>query len=250
MKSSWLVCSRRLARPRVRLVCFPYAGGAATSFHGWSVGDDVEVHALALPGRSGRLREPAIRDLGALADAISAELAALEGPLAFYGHSMGSIVAWEVAHRLIEAGRRDLVGLAVAARGAPDTLRVVEPVSGLDDRGLVRALGQIYGADLKVFDDPELAELVLPAVRTDLAMHESYRYVPRPPLGIRVLALGGMADIAAPRGLVEGWRAFTTGRFESKFFTAGHFFLETHRAEVLARLAAWLAPPAGAPPAT
>ena len=245
MNSSWLMCRRPIARPRVRLVCFPYAGGAATTYHGWSVGDDVEVHAISLPGRSIRLREPLIRDLCALADAISAELAALEGPLVFYGHSMGALLAWETAHRLIAAGRSDLIGLAVAARGSPDSPRLVESVVGLDDRGLVRALGQIYGADLKAFADPELAALVIPAVRADLAMLDAWQHVPRPPLPIRMLALGGTTDISAPRGVVEGWRAFTTGGFESGFFPAGHFFLETHRAEVLALLAAWLASPVG-----
>jgi len=245
MRSNWLMCLGPMARPRARLVCFPHAGGAATVYRGWSVGEGIEVHALALPGRSLRLREPPIRELGALVDAIAAELLALEGPLVFYGHSLGAIVAWETAHRLIAAGRRDLAGLVVAARGAPDSPRFVESIAGLDDRSLVRALGQLYGADLQAFEDPELAALVIPSVRTDLAMHDAWQHVPRPPLAIPVLALGGTADIAAPRGVIEGWRAFTTGPFESQIFTAGHFFLETHRAELLARLAAWLAPLVG-----
>jgi surfactin synthase thioesterase subunit len=240
MKSSWLVCSKRVARPRARLVCFPYAGGAATSYHGWSVDDDVEVHALALPGRSSRIREAPLRDIAVLLDAVGAELAALEGPLAFYGHSMGALVAWETAHRLLAAGRRDLLGLAVAARGAPDAPRLVETISVLDDRALVSALGRVYGADLTVFRDPELAALLIPAVRADLAMHETWRPRPRPRFGLPVLAFGGTRDLAAPPGMMEGWREFTTGPFEHHTLDAGHFFLETHRAEILARLSAWL----------
>jgi surfactin synthase thioesterase subunit len=242
MKSSWLLCPRPIARPRARLVCFPYAGGAASPYHGWTIGDDVEVHALALPGRAFRLREAPLRDMAALVDAICAELAALGGPLVFYGHSMGALVAWETAHRLSAAGRRDLAGLVVAARGAPDSPRLVESLIGLPDRALARALGRIYGADVRALDDPELAELVLPALRADLALLEAWRLVPRPPLAVRVLALGGTADPAAPRDEIEGWRAFTTGAFESDYLAAGHFFLETHRGKLLARLAAWLSP--------
>lgn len=241
MKSSWLVCPRPIARPRARLVCFPYAGGAATAYHGWSVGDDVEVHALALPGRSFRIREPPLRDMAALIAAISAELATLPGPLVLYGHSMGALVAWETAHRLLAAGRRDLVGLAVAARGASDAPRLVESIYELEDRDLVSALGRIYGADLTVFQDPELAALLIPAVRADLAMHDTWRFRPRPRFALPVLALGGARDAAAPPEMMEGWRELTTGPFERHTLDAGHFFLETHRAEVLARLAAWLA---------
>jgi surfactin synthase thioesterase subunit len=240
MKSNWLVCPRPIARPRARLVCFPYAGGAAATYHGWSIGEDIEVHAVALPGRAQRLREPLLRDGGVLVDAISAELWALDGPLVLYGHSMGALVAWEVAHRLRAAGRRDLAGLVVAGRGAPDTPRYVESVYTLGDPELPAALGRIYGADQAVFQDPELAALVLPAVRADLAMHDTWRVAPRAPLDVRVLALGGTSDIAAPREAMERWREFTTGPFESGFLEAGHFFVETHRAEVLARLAAWL----------
>lgn len=242
MDSPWMVCARPLVAPRARLVCFPYAGGAATAFHAWRVGDEVEVIALALPGRSFRLREPPIRDPEVLVEAICAELAALEGPLVFYGHSMGALIAWETAHRLIAAGRRDLTGLVVAARGAPDSPRLVESLTAHDDRSLVRALHRIYGADTTVLEDPDLAAMVLPALRADLTVHETWRAVPRPPLALRMLALGGTADGAAPPGAIEGWRAFTTGPFEARFLTAGHFFLETHRAEVLAAITAWLGP--------
>lgn len=233
--TSWLVCPTPIARPRARLICFPYAGGAASAFHGWRVGPGVEVSALALPGRTFRIREPPLREMGALVDAICAELARLDGPLVFYGHSMGSLVAWEVAHRV-----PNVIGLAVGARGAPDA-PVGAALTALDDRGLIAALARIYGADVSAFDDPELAELALPALRADFTVLERWQLVPRPPLSIGLLALAGARDLAAPPAAVAGWRAFTTGRFETDQLAAGHFFLETHRAEVQARLAAWVA---------
>ncbi|GGU31783.1 thioesterase II family protein [Lentzea flava] len=211
-----------------RLVCFPHAGGAASwyqpfaqAFHG-----RAELVAVQYPGRQDRRSEPLIDDIRRLADAI-APLLSRDRPLHLFGHSMGAMVAFEVALR------HEPDHLFVSGRRAPQIVRD-DRVHQRDDAGLLAEVRKLAGTNARVFDDEELVRMVLPAIRADYRAAETYRYRPGPPLGCPLTALTGDADPKASVHEVEQWRERTTGPFALKVFPGGHFFLSDNRSAVAA----------------
>lgn len=226
---------------RQRLVCFPYAGGVAKYYRAYarSLSTCARVLAVQYPGRQERLHEPAIDDLDELTQlVVDAVLPLADRPLAFFGHSMGAALAFEVARRLEDKGVV-LENLFVSGRRAPSRHRN-ERTHRLPDTmllGSVRALAGV-SATLPGFD--AFARKALPLIRADYRAAETYRYVPGPPLTCPVVALTGDADPLAAVDDVAVWGDHTTGPFELKVFPGGHFYLDEHRADVVEVLAAHL----------
>ncbi len=219
------------------LVCFPHAGGSASYWRGLAVelADDADVLAVQYPGRQDRYREPAVADLHRLADLIAGVLGGSGGrPRVLLGHSMGASLAYEVAVRLSRTpgGGPDL--LIVSARRAPSA---PEPGWGWvgDDAALVARVRALGGTDAAFLDDPELRELVLPALRGDYRALATYRGTPGRPLSCPVLALAADGDPEAPVRQVEAWQGHTSGDFRLRVFEGGHFYLSS-RVEELAGL--------------
>lgn len=214
----------------LRLVYFPHAGGAANSGFQLSAAlpPVAEVISVQYPGRHDRFGEPHLDSLTALADEITPWLDALDDkPMAFFGHSMGSVLAFEIARRLqAEAEDEDAAPthLFVSGRRAPTIVRE-ERVHLMDDAGLVADLRVLQGTDDSVFDDPEVMRLVLPAVRADYRAIETYVYEPGPPLACPVTAVIGDSDPRVDRAEAEPWRQQTTGEFRLEVFPGGHFYL-------------------------
>jgi surfactin synthase thioesterase subunit len=218
----------------MRLVYFPHAGGAANSSFQLSAAlpPVAEVVSVQYPGRHDRFGEPCVDSLGTLADEVTPWLDALDDkPMAFFGHSMGSILAFEVARRL-RAEQGDVGGgaasapthLFVSGRRAPTIFRE-ERVHLMDDGGLVDDLRALQGTDDSIFDDPDVMQLVLPAVRADYRAIETYVYEPGPPLACPVTAVIGDSDPRVDRADAEAWRQQTTGEFRLHVFPGGHFYL-------------------------
>ena len=227
----------------VRLVCFPHAGGAASYYVplARALTPGIEVLAVQYPGRQERHREPVVDDIHRLADHIYAARSGWLGePYAFFGHSMGAILAYEVARRIAAAAEPGPVCLFVSGRRSPASRRV-DNVHLRDDAGLVAELRKLGGTDRRFLEDPELLAMILPATRGDYKAIETYAYRDGPPLACPVVALTGDAD---PNTTVEeaaAWRAHSTGPFDLRVFAGDHFFLEPHRAEVARLLAGELA---------
>jgi surfactin synthase thioesterase subunit len=206
---------------RVRLVCFPHAGGSATFFHPLSrlAPPGVQVLAVQYPGRQDRHAERCVTDIAEMADMIAAELADLaDRPLALFGHSLGATVAFEVARRL------PVQLLVASARHAPARHRTQSPPTE-DDRSLVAGLRETGGMSAAALADAELLRMVLPVVRADYTAAATYRYRHGPALACRILALAGDADGLVDVVEMENWRGHTQDRFELMVFPGGHFYL-------------------------
>ncbi|MFD2768339.1 thioesterase II family protein [Micromonospora eburnea] len=228
---------------RVRLVCLPHAGGAASYFFPVSraLTADIEVLAVQYPGRQDRRTEPFIRTIDELADAVTAVLAevARNGPLALFGHSMGAVLGFEVALRLERTGVVP-AALFVSGRRAPSTDRD-ERVHLLDDAGVLAEVRSLSGTDARVMDDDELVRMALPAIRNDYTAIETYRCQPGPPLSCPIHAMVGDADPKATIDEVRAWRDHTDADFELHVFPGGHFYLDQQSTAVLAEITKVLA---------
>ena len=227
--STWLRRFHESPAAVVRLMCFPHAGGSASYFFPLSkrLSPGIDVLGVQYPGRQDRYREPRIEDLGELADRVHEAVAEVTDlPVAFFGHSLGATLAFEVTRRM---ARPPLV-LFASARRAPSRQRPPsEYVHVLDDDGVVEEVLRLSGGENTMLADDELRALFLPTLRSDYRAVETYR--PDPPdaaVACPIVAVTGDADPMTPVDIAALWRAHTTGDFTLKVFPGGHFYLEQH----------------------
>ena len=232
----------RAGTPALRLFCFPYAGGGAQVFRAWpgELPPWVEVCAVQPPGRGARMSEPPYKRMTELVPALADALApALDVPFSFFGHGLGALVAFETARRLREERGVEPALLAVSAQRAPQLPRTEPPAYDLPDDEFVELLRRLRGTPDEVLAHPELLNLMLPILRADFELAETYAYAPAAPLACPVVAFGGLADHRVRREELEAWREQTGARFMLRMFTGvgDHFFINEHRALLLRSLA-------------
>jgi surfactin synthase thioesterase subunit len=189
---------------------------------------DIDLLPLSLPGHDGRLNEPLSTDLIILANELSEELnqRALDRPFVLLGHSMGGLLAYEIARALRKRGHEMPRLLVITGCRPPHTIVVKQPLYALPDKELIDVLQERYGGiPPAVRDNPELQELLLPALRADFQMIETYRYAEAPPLDAPLLVLGGTDDPAVSASDLSDWRRYTTQRCNVRLLPGGHFFL-------------------------
>jgi len=237
MSDPWLWTPRPVARSRARLFCFPYAGGSATAYRTWPDGlpPDVEVLAVQLPGRGPRLHEPPIVRPGSLLDQLEGALSRyLDAPFAFFGHSMGAQIAFDLTRRLRRRGRPMPAHLFVSGRKAPGRpVSSVPPSGPRSDADLLTKLRLYGGTPEGVLENEELLELILPPFRADLELLDAWRDDPEPPLAVDMTVLGGHDDPSPAVADLDGWRDQTRGPCAVHVFPGGHFFLHAEEAAVL-----------------
>jgi pyochelin biosynthesis protein PchC len=229
---------------RTRLVCLPHAGGSASFFFPLSaaLAPAVEVLAVQYPGRQDRRAEPCVRTVDEMADRVVGVLRASEGdrPVALFGHSMGALVAFEVALRMEQDGGVPPVGLVASGRPAPSVHRE-ERAHLLDDAGLIAEIRSLSGTDATLLGDEELLRTILPPLRSDYRAVGSYRYRPGSRLRCPVSAFVGDRDPRASREDADAWREMTSASFRARVFPGGHFYLDVRRDEVAEALSGELA---------
>ncbi|MFE3761196.1 thioesterase II family protein [Streptomyces sp. NPDC059104] len=234
------VFSRR-THARSRLICFPHAGGAAGGYRQWSLDApwDVEVYGVQYPGRGDRFGEPAATDMESLLDDIVPALTragAGDGPAStvLFGHSMGAAVAYEAARRLAVTGSPP-AALVVSGQPAPSRTRGGDLHRAADGEFLAE-LRRLGGTASEVMGNSTLLDALLPAIRSDYRLIETYRPLPGGTLGIPLTVLYADDDPEVTADEAVAWGGVTTGSCAVEVFTGGHFYLETRRATVLPRV--------------
>lgn len=243
--NGWAVYPSRNPSARLRLFCFPYAGGGATVFSAWARGlpPEVEVVAVQPPGREARIVEKAYGDLAQLVDAMYPELLPhLDRPFAFYGHSNGGLMAFELARTLRRTGGPMPRHLFVGGRPAPQLDVEEEQIHALPHDEFLAALRRFAGTPEEILQNAEIMELIEPVLRADFCLGETYAYAPEPPLDLPVSAYGGVRDDEVTPEEVEAWGAQTSRAFHLKMFQGDHFFINGNRAEVLQEISRELRP--------
>jgi medium-chain acyl-[acyl-carrier-protein] hydrolase len=236
----WATFPRPISRPRLRLFCFPYAGGSSLIYRQWPDGlpADVELCAVQLPGRGNRLREPAYTQLLPLVETLSEVLLPyFDVPFAFFGHSMGASIGFELARRLRHTRAPEPFHLFVSGRRAPQSPETDPPSYHLPEPAFIEQLRQLNGTPQEVLEHPEIMQLLLPLVRADFQLIQTYVYEPGSPLSCPITAFGGIQDPDAGRDLLELWREQTTADFSLQMFSGDHFFLHASRALLLESIA-------------
>lgn len=233
--NKWISVYHPAPRSAVRLVCLPHAGGSASFYFPVSraLAPGVEVLAVQYPARQARRLEPGIDNIPDFADQIFAVLRGLDDkPVAFFGHSMGAVLAYEVALRMQRAGLPSPVRLFASGRRAPSRYRDERVHEGTDAE-VVAELRRLGGPNPAMLADPEMLEIILPAIRSDYTAIERYRHEPGRTLDCPVTALIGDDDPRVTIDEAKAWAEHTTGPYDLETFPGGHFYLVDHGARVI-----------------
>jgi surfactin synthase thioesterase subunit len=236
IRSLWLPARRTNTNARIRLFCFPYAGGNESAYRNWQqkLPETIEVLPVQLPGRGVRMKELPYSELRPLVEAATETLTAeLDKPFAFFGHSMGGLIAFELARELRKQHGLQPARLFISAKCCPQQRSDDPPVRELSDNQLVEVLHRQNGTPIELLSDTELIQLVLPILRADMALCNSYLYQAGPPLGCPITVFGGLEDNVCSRACLEGWREHTTGRFRLRMLPGDHFFINNWISSVL-----------------
>lgn len=204
----------------------------------------LELSAIQLPGRGARLREAPIASIPALTKEIVSELAPyLDRPYAFFGHSMGAVLALEVAQAAKKAGREGPAHLFLSARRPPHLPRLEADLHRLPDEAFLKLLGARFGGvPSEVLQEPELLALVLPALRADITALETFIAQEIQPVTCPITAYGGDGDRLVTAGQLDAWREYTSAAFRVRQFQGDHFYLNSVRAQLLSDIVETLAP--------
>jgi len=225
----WVVKPRPVTSPDVRVICFPHAGAGAAVFMGWvdQLPPTAELCAIRFPGRENRLDEPLIDDLPSLVDRLGAVLSPLlDRPFVLFGHCSGSLVAFELARWLRAHKRPQPDLLVVSSIEAPALHPVAAPLHQLPRDELIHQVAEFGGLPPQVLEDPEMRDMVEPALRSDTRMAESADYVEEPPLEVPITVIGGLRDHLVSLESMAAWRWETSCRFSLHMLPVGHFVLD------------------------
>lgn len=222
----WVKCPNPNPQARLRLFCFPYAGGSALNYRAWSeaLPTAIEVCPIELPGRGTRIMEPPFAQLIPLVEAIASSLFPyFDKPFAFFGHSMGGLVSFELA-RLLRKQQRQPIYLFISAHRAAQIPALAPPRHTLPESQFLAEIRRFNGSPEAVLNNTELMKLLLPTLRADFAVLDTYQYLPEPPLTCPIAALGGMQDAEVSYEQLQAWEKQTTAAFLVHRFPGHHFF--------------------------
>lgn len=227
---------------RLRLFCLPYAGGSAQIYAGWRtrLGGGIDVRPVELPGRGSRFHEPPVDDVDRLttdlARTVAREVTREPGPFALLGYSYGSVLAFEIARRLEHLDGLRAEHLLVAAVRAPVWPGPLSPVAQLSDERLRARLDALGGTPPELLADDDFMALMMPVLRADFGIADSYLLRSGPIVSCPLTVFGGTEDHGVSRQALEAWQECTTGHFALHYLPGGHFFLRSAETQFLDRI--------------
>lgn len=234
-ESPWIAYAKPNDLAALRLFCFPHAGGGAGAFRSWVTGlaPEIEVLPVQLPGRETRFLERPYDTLETLLDDLVVGIRPLlNKPFAFFGHSLGALVGFELARRLRQEGYSP-THLFVSGYGAPHLPVKLPPMHHLDDAQFAAALQELDTVPTAVLENDELLALLLPMLRSDFAVYERYTFQNAEPLNCPITMLGGEDDPLVSSEMLAGWSAHTTQPGQMHLFAGDHFYLQGQETAVL-----------------
>ena len=232
----WVNCAQTNPQAQMRLFCLPYAGGGALSYRGWSdsLPRSVEVCAIELPGRGSRLRDTLFTRIQPLVEKIAENiLPLLDKPFALFGHSMGALLCFELTRFLRKEYNINPVHLFVSARRAPQIDSSKTPMHDLPETEFLIELGRLNGTPQDILENAELMQLLIPILRADFEVIETYIYQELKPLDCPITAFGGLSDPEVSIDEIKAWAKQTNGTFSMKMFTGDHFFIHSAQLQLL-----------------
>jgi medium-chain acyl-[acyl-carrier-protein] hydrolase len=221
---------------RMRLFCFPYAGGAAAIYQGWpeQLPAAIEVCPVHLPGRGLRVNERAYTQVSDLVrDLTPAILPLLDKPYAFFGHSMGGLISFELARELRRQNAPAPAHIFISGRKAPQTPQLEKLIYNLPEHEFVETLLRLNGTPREILENKELMCIMIPLLRADFELCERYLYVDESPLDIPITAFGGIQDFDVDLAHLQAWSEQTTGSFVRRLLPGNHFFLHSQASLLL-----------------
>lgn len=230
-RSIWANCPMPDVNARSRLFCLPYAGAGASIYRAWpgALRNAAEVWPVHLPGRERRLSDPAAETIENLATRTAKGIAAhLDRPFVLFGHSMGALICYEVARALRRLGLRQPDALMLSGYGGPHLPDNRPPIHALPDEAFKDAVAALDGTPRDVMDHDELMELLLPLLRADFKLVETYRHRSEAPLDVPIFVYAGRDDRDTPQEALEGWAHCTNRPVSITVFDGGHFYVRDH----------------------
>jgi medium-chain acyl-[acyl-carrier-protein] hydrolase len=246
--TTWLGFHKLNPDASLRLFCFPYAGAAAVVYREWPkyLPSSIEVCAIQLPGKGHRMHEKSFTNLQQLVRVAATHLLPiLDRPFAFFGHSMGASIVFELAHLLREEHGLEPEHLFISGRSAPQLPAATRITYNLPKDEFPAELSHLNGTPREVLENQTFIRLMMPVLRADFELIETYTYMPKRPLDCPITVFGGMLDTEVGLEKLEPWREHTIAKFSLFMLPGDHFFLHTSRLRLLKAISEGLAQTAG-----
>jgi medium-chain acyl-[acyl-carrier-protein] hydrolase len=236
ISSSAIYIPKPNSRADIRLFCFPYAGSGTLAYRRWidDLSEKIELCMIRLPGRESRLNEPPFIELTPLVEYIAESIVTyLNKPFAFWGHSMGGLIAFELSRTLRRKRQAQPYHLFISGRGAPQLPRQGSTIHNLPLNQFIDKVRSLNGIPEKMWNYPEMIEMFIPILRADFAVCETYLYIDEPPLDSPITALGGLQDQTTSLKSLEAWKEQTSSSFTVEMFPGDHFYIHKLQKSVL-----------------
>lgn len=221
---------------KIRLFCFPYAGGTSVIYRTWgkALGPSIAVCPAHLPGRERRLTEKPYTSAQAVVEAVAkAIIPYLDRPFAFFGHSMGALISFELARHLRRLNQPAPKHLFLSGRSAPQFGKKERATYNLPTDEFAEELRRLNGTPREVLEHQELMDLMIPLLRADFEVCETYDYTPEPALDCPITAFGGLYDETVTSEMVDAWREQTSSKFRLSMMPGDHFFIHSAQDRIL-----------------